>query len=234
GGILWLVSQFLKRQVAVGVAIASIGFYAVLAGLQPSIVRAALMGSIAFAATLLGRQYTVLFALFLTGFCMLLFDPMLISDLGFQLSFLATLGIVVIQPLVFGKQQKGIVAMIKADLAITFSAQITTVPLLLSAFSSYGLLSLLTNALVLWTVPIILLGGMIIGVTSLIIPFFASILLYLLYPLLLFFEYIVSILGRLPVVVSLEALPWQISIGYYCILLAVILVKRKRAQLGLQ
>ena len=91
GFLLAVLGRILRRQIALIVSIVAICFYAVLAGLEPSIVRASIMAGIAFTALLLGRQGTALWSLILTALLMLLFNPFLFRDIGFQLSFAAPL-----------------------------------------------------------------------------------------------------------------------------------------------
>jgi len=90
---------FLKRQVALIASILGFIFYAFLAGMQSSIIRAAIMGILVFSSQVLGRQNLAAYGLFLAGFIILMISPLLISDVGFQLSFTATLGLLHIGPL---------------------------------------------------------------------------------------------------------------------------------------
>ncbi|MCL5746846.1 MAG: ComEC/Rec2 family competence protein, partial [Patescibacteria group bacterium] len=69
---------FLKRQEALFASILGIVFYAFLAGLQPSIIRASIMGVLVFSSQILGRQNFAAYGLFLTGFLMLFVSPFLI------------------------------------------------------------------------------------------------------------------------------------------------------------
>ncbi len=98
GALLILFSYLLHRRLALVVSIAGIIFYSLLAGLQPSIVRAMLMAIIAMSASLVGRQNYSLLSLGITGYVMLLYQPESFFDVGFQLSFLATIGIFVVKP----------------------------------------------------------------------------------------------------------------------------------------
>lgn len=99
GFLMTCLGKFFRRQWAIGISILFLVLYAIFAGLQPSILRATIMGICAFSGQLLGRQYKSWYMLFVTGFCMLMLNPQLLYDIGFQLSFLSTLGIIVIQPL---------------------------------------------------------------------------------------------------------------------------------------
>jgi len=117
-----------------------------------------------FGGQLLGRQYSGWFGLWFAAGLMLLIQPHLIFDLGFQLSVLSTGGIMYFQPLIAR------VPFLTEDITTSISAQLTTTPIILFAFGTYGTLSLITNALVLWMIsPIMIVGG-IAGLLGLLIP----------------------------------------------------------------
>src|SRR6266852_3979746 len=79
GGFLTsLFTLFLRRQIALLLSILGILFYALLAGFEPSIIRASIMGILVLSSQIFGRQAWPTYALLLTGYIMLLFDPSLI------------------------------------------------------------------------------------------------------------------------------------------------------------
>jgi len=213
---------FLKRQIAIGLSILGIIFYAVLAGLEPSIIRASIMGILVFSAQIMGRQTLAVNGLVLAGFTMLYIDPTLLSDVGFQLSFVATAGILYIKPL-FGKQE-GIVS----EVSTTIAAQIATLPILLANFGVYSIYSILVNGLVLWTVPILMMIGGIGAILGLILAPLGQLLIYLCYPLLLYFEMIVNFFGKIGGVISIQALSWEFIAGYYCLLISALIFSKRK------
>jgi competence protein ComEC len=87
---------FFGRIIGVALTLFGIGFYVWLVGPSPTIVRASIMGGLTIVAAFFGRPILPLFILTLTGIIMLLFDPLLIKNTSFQLSFLATLGIILL------------------------------------------------------------------------------------------------------------------------------------------
>lgn len=212
---------FLKRQIALGISIIGIIFYAILGGLEASIVRAAVMGILVFSAQIMGRQALAVNGLFSAGFVMLFLTPGLISDIGFQLSFTATLGILYIQPK-FRKKIAGV-----SDILTTISAQIATLPIILANFGSYSVYSILVNGLVLWTVPILMAVGGIGAIIGLIFMPLGKLIIYACYPLLLYFESIVNIFGKIGGLITIQSIPWQFVAGYYCIALSLLVIKRK-------
>ncbi|MCL4386771.1 ComEC/Rec2 family competence protein, partial [Patescibacteria group bacterium] len=147
---------FVKRQAALLLTIAGIVFYALLSGAEPSIVRASIMGIFAFSAQIIGRQSLAFFNLFLAGYIMVFFSPNLLFDIGFQLSFASTLGLLYIPSLLKTPSRKlGILE----DAVTTVSSQVVTLPILFANFGAYSVLSIFANLLVLWTVPILMLLG---------------------------------------------------------------------------
>ena len=233
GGFLSsLFGWFLKRQVAVLLSILGICLYAVLAGLDPPIVRASIMGILVFTARILGRQTLATYGLFLAAFSMLMWSPSLIFDIGFQLSFLATLGLLYIQPILEGgKNFKKLInnSVLGEGVVTTVSAQTAALPILLSNFGIYSIWSVVANGLVLWTIPVLIIIGGICAFFLILIPGLGSFILYFSLPILVYFEKIIMFFGNLSGVLDIENIPWQFIIAYYCLLFAfIIFFSRKR------
>lgn len=165
GTIVAYLAGYLKRRTAILIGIAGVGVYAVMAGLEPAIVRAAIMGSLAYLGQLLGRQASGMRLLILAGLLMLIVEPLLLFDLGFQLSVGATSGI-----LLLGERLEkifGRVPWFGKAMGETASAQIMVTPILLLAFGKVSAFSILINSLILWLVPIIMFLGVILAFTQL-------------------------------------------------------------------
>lgn len=224
GFLSTLFGLFFKRQRALIFSILGICFYAVVAGLQASIVRASIMGTLVFLSQILGLQVLSWYLLLLAGFVMLMIDPSLLFDAGFQLSFAATAGLLFIQPLMkFGKLEK----VIGEDVKTTISAQIATVPILLGNFGSYSLFSILANALVLWMISILMILGGMGAIVGLVIPPVGTLFLWLALPFLYLFQWIISLFSFLPTI-SVFPIP-AMFLGYYMVLISlVIYIKSKQ------
>lgn len=216
GFLVSLLGRYLKRQY---VGIATIGaliVYCILAGLQPSIVRATIMGSMGLVGQLYGRQYSGMYGLFLAGCAMLLLNPTLIGDVGFQLSFASSLGILTLHP------HLSKVPFVGEDIATTISSQIATLPILLVTFGQYSVLSILVNALLLWTVaPLMIIGGAAAIIGLVILPIGSGVALFSL-PLLWYFERVVGFFGTIPATLSVGELPMVWVVGYYVIIISVV------------
>lgn len=223
--LLFGLGYFMRRQYALVAGCFGIVFYVFLVGFEPSIVRASIMGVLAFGASLFGRQHIAAYALLLSACIMLLVQPGFLLDLGFQLSFLATLGIIFIKPLIPVPQN-----FFSESFSTTLAAQLGTLPILLGTFGQFGLLSLLVNALVLWVVPLVMLLGSVAALVGLFFAPLAQLLLYLALPFLLFFEYVVSFFGQNGWMIGLEGIPGFVWIGYYLVVTAIVLLMKPRLE----
>jgi competence protein ComEC len=225
GFLMSIFGVFFHRKVALLLGMSGVVVYAILSGLDPSIVRAAIMAQLAFGAVLFGRQYNGIYGLALTAGAMVLWSPLLIEDIGFQLSVLATLGIIVLNPL-FTRYVKNFASLnfvIVEDLITTFSAQVFTLPILLLAFGQYGLLSILVNMLVLWTIPLITIVGGIGVLVGLLVAPLGQAIVYVCLPLLWYFVKVTSFFAGISPVLTFSQLPFSLLLGYYLLLAAGII-----------
>jgi competence protein ComEC len=229
GFFFYTFSLFLKRQRAVVLSILIIIFYTFLAGFQPSIIRACIMGTILFSSQIFGRQNYGFYSLSLTFLIMLILWPQFLTDIGFQLSFVSTLGLLFI-PLFLGKIRD----FASEDLVTTLSAQVASLPILLLNFGNYSIWSVLVNFLVLWTIPPLMVLGGLAAVVSLVFAPLSKWILLLCLPLLAFFESVVKYFAALPGLVTLEYFPLAFVFGYYLILISLLIYKRQKTSLQMQ
>lgn len=165
------ILNFLPKRAAAGVAATVIGAFVLAAGAGAASVRAGLMAGFALAARATGRTYAVVRALLFAGCLMLLFNPLLLAyDPGFQLSFIATLGLILGAPIISAWLTIITSAFWRDLVSATIAAQISVLPLLLYQTGLFSLVSLPANILVLPFVPLAMLlsaaaglGGLIAG-----------------------------------------------------------------------
>ncbi|MCK5476134.1 MAG: ComEC/Rec2 family competence protein [Candidatus Pacebacteria bacterium] len=164
----FLLAIGLKRNYAFYFAVLGIAFFVALVGSPVSALRASMMGGLILFAIKVGRLNSAGNAIVFAGVLMLLYDPNLLRyDTGFQLSFLAVLGIIYIYPrldLYFKKYSDRL--KIKTMFLITISAQIATLPIIINSFGNYSIFSVLANILVLPFVPAVMIGGIISIITG--------------------------------------------------------------------
>ena len=185
--VLKITNRFSERsQFSIGLS--TLIIYVGLTGLQPSVIRASIMGVGALIGLLLDRKVIPLGSLLLAATILLIFNPLWIWDLGFQLSFLATFGLIVTVPAIT-KKLDWLPPTIATIIAVPLAASIWTLPLICYVFNTVATYSILVNIISTPLVTIISLGGMISAIASLIMPILGSAIASLLfYPTLLLIE----------------------------------------------
>lgn len=191
GFLLQTLVLFMNRRRAVVIAVLGIWIYVAIAGFDAPLVRAAIMGSIAFSALKLGRAYMAWRGLFLSAFVMLFLNPNYLSDLGFILSFAATTSLMLFERY-FNRLIYFLPGIFREGLSTSLAAQIGVAPILLWNFGEFNLFSPLINAFVLWTIPYITIIGAIGGMGGLFIPLVGRTILFVIYPLTEYFVLIVQ------------------------------------------
>ena len=166
--VMYILSYFLSLRPKVVVGILAITGFALLVGLSATVVRASIMATLLLLAQAFGRMYLVLRGLLIAGIIMILFNPyLLVYDVGFQLSFLATLGLILISPHcenLFAKvTTKGGIRMF---IVATIATQIAVLPLLLYQIGEFSVVSVLVNVLVLPMVPVAMFLTFVTGMTA--------------------------------------------------------------------
>lgn len=160
--------------------IAAIWAFALLTGLSPSIVRAAVMLTIYGLLSLGYREKASIRILLFTAVLMLLFSPRLIYSVSFQLSYTAVLGILLFMPLLYGLipphilQRHTLLKWVWGMVTVSTSAQIGVAPLIAFYFHRLPVWFLLSNFIVVPCAYIILIGGLLLLVTH--ISLFATLL----------------------------------------------------------
>lgn len=151
-----------------------------LAGPQPPVLRAVVMGIAALTALVVQRKIKPLGSLLVAATLLLLINPLWIQDLSFQLSFLATLGLLVTVPALM-KRLDWLPTVLAAAIAVPIAASVWTLPLQLYAFNVVSPYSILVNVITTPIVTIISIGGFISAIAALIWPLAGSALAWLLY-----------------------------------------------------
>ena len=161
GFVSRLAVRLVGRRYAAWFSTAAIAVYTLFVGASAAVVRAAVMGSIAVWGQHLGRQNSSPNALFATALLMTAWNPHTLWDLGFLLSFTATLGLIALaDPL--QKRFVGMVAdvlparwvepvgrVLNESFVLTVCAQLTTLPVIIYHMRSLSLVTLLSNVLIL-------------------------------------------------------------------------------------
>jgi competence protein ComEC len=144
--------------------------FVLMVGLSATVLRAAIMATLVLIARATGRTYDILRALILAGVLMVSINPFLLMyDPGFQLSFLATLGLIVLVPLLERSTTwLPTLAGAKDFFLSTLAAQIMTFPLIAYIMGSVSLVAIVANVAVLPFIPLAMLLTTIVGCVGLI------------------------------------------------------------------
>ncbi|MBF2003395.1 MAG: ComEC/Rec2 family competence protein [Synechococcales cyanobacterium M58_A2018_015] len=181
-GVLVALTRRLRSAIRFWLGLSVIGLYVGLTGAEPPAVRAGLMGVAVLLGLTLERKVKPLACLWAAATLMLLWNPLWIWNLGFQLSFLATLGLLVTVP-VLTKWLDWLPSTLASTIAVPTAAYLWLLPLQLYAFGVVSPYSVPVNVLTSPLVTLISIGGMISGAVALIYPPAGSALAWLLgYP----------------------------------------------------
>lgn len=222
----------LWRPKAFWFAVFGILIFVLMTGLTASAVRAGVMGTLLLWAMKNGRLANSQNAIVFAAAVMLLFNPLLLRwDIGFQLSFLATLGIIYLYPYFENKLSKsGKLYWLWEILFLSLSAQIFVLPIILYNFQNLSLISLVANVLILPIVPATMLLGFLMAALNFILTPLATIFAWLSFVLLKYETIVINFLGSLKyAAVGIENFPWWgVALWYLLLIVSVLYFKKRR------
>lgn len=145
------------------IIVAIIWYYALLTGFSPAVCRAAVMLSLIIIGKTYSRYINTLNILAISAFFLLLYNPYYITDVGFQLSYLAVAGLVVFQPIIYNllKVNNKWLDKLWALCSISIAAQVITFPLSAYYFHQFPVYFLLSNLVIALPVMLIMYTGLI-------------------------------------------------------------------------
>lgn len=185
-------------------ASAMIVIFIAITGVSPSMSRAGLVAGLSLAAWYYGRRFHPVALLSFAVAVTVLINPSYAwGDLGWQLSFAAFAGVMIVAPLLqryfFGEKKPGL---IKQILGETISAQLATAPILIAAFGQLSNVAIVANLLILPLVPLAMLLTFMSGIGSLLVPMAAEIIGM---PATWLLQYMVSVAEHM------ASLPWAVG-----------------------
>ena len=173
GLFVTLFSRILGPRRGALLAVIGIIFYTILVGGDAAVVRAAIMGGLALFAKQIGRRQAALNTLLAVALLMCLWNPLYIWDVGFQLSFFATLGLIlyaepfsrfairIITKYFPTSAAEKFAALFSDFVLLTLAAQLTTIPIMAYQFKRISLVSFIANPFILPAQPaVMILGGL--------------------------------------------------------------------------
>lgn len=160
--LFMILRRLFSRRSALTSSIVILLAFCIISGASASVVRASIMGGLFIISKALGRKVSPLHLLLVAVFLMILQNPFALFDVGLQLSFFATLGLVLSLDFFQFNQQKIYLTFLSV-IPETIIAQIFTFPILLYHFQEASIISVIPNALIL---PLVPLGMLMVFVSA--------------------------------------------------------------------
>lgn len=170
--LFFLNGSFRARFIKAAIIISLVWFYALITGLAPSVVRAAIMISLVVIAKTKLKPVNIFNILSLSAFILLLYNPFNIVNVGFQLSYLAVAGLIYIQPkvsLIYQPENK-IIQYIWNIMSVSIAAQIATAPISLFYFHQFPVYFVLSNIFIVIPAMLIMYIGIVFLTLSFYVP----------------------------------------------------------------
>jgi competence protein ComEC len=241
-----IFKRLFSRWYAALMAILGIVFYALLVGGTPSVIRAAIMGSLGIVAQMIGRRSAGLTTLAFTAAIMCLLNPVLPWDVSFQLSFMATLGLILFAGPLQHWLEHWLTKRMPSEKArkwaepigeyflFTLAAQVMTLPVIAYHFQRLSLSAVLANPLVLPAQPLLMILSGAATIAGMIFVPFGKLLGYIAWPLAAYTNRVVTWLAGWGGNFSFSTISvWSVLGFYLLIFLLIIFIKRWKQQVTL-
>jgi competence protein ComEC len=241
---IWIFGK--RYSIYIWLALLAIWLYALVTGMNPPVVRGAVMGSMFLTAEYLGRQRSASTALAFAAAVMIGIEPQVLWDASFQLSFLAMAGLIFISPYLQAWGRKGVTAAVGREgtaaslcnfaadsFAVTLAAILATWPVIAYYFDVVSFVGLPATFFALLALPGIIITSALVAGAGLLAPFLAQALGWIAWLFPSYFILVVQAFDALPFSsTKLSSIHiWQIWI-YYALLVAIMAAINYRRQLA--
>ncbi|MBQ8887596.1 MAG: DNA internalization-related competence protein ComEC/Rec2 [Candidatus Gastranaerophilales bacterium] len=207
-------------------------FYTCMTGFGPPIIRATLMLTLVLVGKLIDREASTISLLFLVAFLMLLINPLMLFDIGFQLSFIVTFSLILTAPLLVFEFKFKPINYVLGACCIPLVAQLFAAPLQMFYFNTFTVYSVLANIAIIPVLSIVSFVGFISSIIALIKPishqvcYFADIILN---PLLVYIVKVADFFSCLPHSITYVQKPMLVQvILYFAIVISIICILREK------
>jgi competence protein ComEC len=209
--------------------------YILMIGAPASAVRAGILGGLFMLGQHLGRFSAASRAIVSAAAFMLLLNPLLLKiDIGFQLSFLAMLGIIYLQPIfsnVFKKIPNPNIFPLSSTLSTTLAAQVLTMPILIYNFGYISSVSPITNILIVPIISPLTIIIFLFGLSAMIFLPLGFILSWLVWLSLTYIVFIINLFSKVTfAMINIQNLNLFLGLVYYFCIILLILWWRRREQ----
>jgi len=219
-GVMKTFSLIFSEIVSIVFGIIIILLFIIMTGASSTAIRAGIMATIMLLGKMTNRKYLAGRALIIAGLLMVAYDPRVLTDMSFQLSFIATGGVLYLTPKVlnwfkFLPMRFGFREMVSSTVAAT----IAVLPILLNLTGVLSLVSLPANILILLLIPTVMFLIFITGISGFIFPIISIIFGYISYLALLYIISVIHFFGSLSFAsVVIKSFPLLITILIYIFL----------------
>lgn len=181
----WMNRKTILKWIKVFCILTLIWFYTILTGYSASVLRSAIMLTFFILAKSVHKQAGSYHVLACSAFCLLVYDPLLLWDTGFQLSYMAVMGLVYLQPKIYQLIAFKWVILQKLwnMISLSLAAQVLTFPLSVYYFHQFPVYFLLSNLFITLPVTLLMYAGLLL-------------LLFRLYWLAPLFEWLITFMNR--------------------------------------
>lgn len=191
-------------------AILGIALYTFIVGASPAVLRAALMGTLALFARQVGRRQVAVNTLLVVAAIMCIVNPLYIWDVGFQLSFFATLGLIlyaepfsqaadfVLRKFMPPSFAEKTIELFSEFVLLTLAAQLTTIPIMAYQFQRISLVSFIANPFILPPQPAVMILGGLAVLVSHVSLFAGQLVAWIAYPFVVYTIRMVELFNSVP------------------------------------
>lgn len=163
GTVMSLLLWMCKRGQASVVSVLAMAFYALLAGGDPPVIRAVIMGGVVFLGSSLGKRVVTWWILLVTGSVMALVSPEIVLSVSFQLSMMASVGLMIVEPwmkrYLEWRHERMVEFLTGSGLTTSLATMLTTMPIIWWHFGRVSWIGILSNTLILPFVPMLMITG---------------------------------------------------------------------------
>ena len=212
-----ILRKKLMIESSVAISVFVVFMYVAMTGFSPSAIRAFIMFGIKMLADIFGRTYDILTAVSVAGICMVVSNPDIIINTGFQLSFVAVLSIGVFLPVI--KKEEFIKNKFLESILVSFCINLGTLPILAYSFFEISTYSTLINIFVLPLIGTVVYAGLFAGILGTITLKAGIFIIGIGTYILKFYEYFCVLFSKLPYSLVIVGRPVIFSIAFYYITL---------------
>jgi len=228
--VLWMLKR-LPRMTGFTAAIASIILFTLFVGASPAVVRASIMGILGLIALNYGRQNNIHLTVLWSAAIMVAWNPkILVYDVGFQLSFMAVMGLIYVAPYFENYSKKlPTTFAIREAIIMTLAAQVMALPIIVYNFERLSLIAPISNLLVAFAIPPAMFFGFIAVLISFVFPPLGLLFAYPAWGILSYIIKVIELTASVPY--SSIDLPgmrlWMMGIYYLTLLIILYSLKRR-------